>query len=361
MLSQRTSSEVRNFGSLRWLVAVGQVVLLLVGSPAIAQVDRSDYRLLRQGLRDLRHMQVAVSGRVEETIRIVGKAPWREEPHQQDPGLKGETVYRTWSRTSGRRTYLWTWHGDRYRIVGGLSGGDIREQTRCDGRLEYDLTQQAAGHGHAWGSIDRPRGTIPTPATFAYMPNCRWAEDVLAEMRLRTVRRIPGPEDHEQIECVGTDRGRYTRLVFDPSRRYAMVSYESDGDRAGSVERVTEWKQIDSFHVPVSMEQEMRSGPSRSAPVWRILRLQLSDINVGPVQEQEFQPKWPEGTEIVNVPEGKLYRCTNGRMEFLMHVGGRTPARMLMGWSIIGAITVAGALPVQALTRRRRSPKQAAP
>jgi hypothetical protein len=106
------------------------------------------------------------------------------------------------------------------------------------------------------------------------------------------------------------------------------------------------------------MEEVLRNGPSRSAPIWRKMRLQVSNIRVGPVDEREFMPRWPEGARIVNVPEGKMYRYHNGRMEFMMYVGGRTPARMLMGWSVIGAVVVTGAALIPGLTKRRRKPKE---
>lgn len=352
-LASSSSPGSRRLQVLRGVVVAARFLLVPASLPATAQVDHSAYRDLRAGLREIRRQAMAVSGRVTETIEIVGKAPWKEEPLRQDPRLKGEVVYRTWGSTASMRSYDWLWQGDRYRLAGGLTSDDMSEETRCDGVLTYELEERTTGNRQAWGTIDRPRGTIPTPATFAYMPSCRWAEDLVADMRLRTVRRAPGFRSEAWLECIGSYRNRYTRLVFDPSRRYAIVEYEGEGDRAAFDERVTQWKEEGGLSVPIAMEQTMRSGPSRTAPVWRTMQLTVSNLRVGPVSDTEFKPQWPEGAEIVNIPEGKMYRYTDGRMEFLMYVGGRTPARMLMGWGVIGLVMAGGMAVVYRLWRRR--------
>ncbi|NLH99929.1 MAG: hypothetical protein GX446_10630 [Chthonomonadales bacterium] len=305
-------------------------------------------------------MPVAIAGRVIETTDVVGSDPYPDLPSNNDGGLKGKAVGRG-GVSSGDRQYEWLWHDRRWRVRETFQvAGDSRLQdSRCDGTNWFHVNYPQANPHAARGHVDRPRGAPTTPATFAYMPNAVWAEDLLTGMRLQALRAIRDAAGRPMIECSGSAQGKKYRLEFDPSRGYAVARCTSEGGLYAYEQVVTAWARTGGMHIPVAMEQRMRSGPSLTSQVWFNRRLTVSDLKAIPPSQRAFSPAWPEGSQIVNVPEGKMYRYTNGRMEFLMHVGGRTPARMLMGWSIIGAITVAGALGVRALTRRRRAGKAA--
>lgn len=339
----------------RWLATV--ILVAVAPRECAAQVDARALRDLREGLERAKHFSLAVSATVTEEIRIVGASPFRPSRPPEDPGLRGKPVDYIWGSVPSKRTYEWLWSGDRWRIRETVPLDEARSMftdRRCDGELMTTLTHQVGPHHLAQGSIERPRGTIATPAVFAYQPDCVWAADMLADMKLDKLRAISGPDGTRRIECTGRYRNHYTRLVFDPSRGYALVEHEGDGDRAALAERVTAWTEVRGVHVPMKMEERVHSGPSQSSPIWRIMTLTLSDVHVGPANLSDFRQAWPEGAQIDNQLDGKLYRFSNGRMHFLMHLGGRTPARMLMGWSVIGAVLVGGLAVVYTMIRRRR-------
>lgn len=338
--------------------AIAGILVALLGAAPLAVAQRHDdpEAILRRELARMSASSFSVEGKVHEVIQMVGQPPFQAAQPSQPRG-RTSGITRVWGTVPGERDFHWSWSRGRWhtRSMVELSPGvSMIQDERYDGRFVYGLHARHDGKGTSQGSVDGYRGSLPMPSLFAWTPEGMWATDFIRQLTTDEVRFDTKRFGEPVLLYRGHSNRVRAELAFSPSRGFGLV-YQSYVGRDSATElRVTRWRSFGACHVPVRMEEISHSGPSLGAPVWRILRQTLTDVRVNTVGETEFRPDWPDGTQVVHVVDGKLYRYSGGRLQFLMELGPVTTSRRLRAWGIIGGLIAVGRVLMARTVRDRR-------
>ena len=250
----------------------------------------------------------------------------------------------SWGVRPGRRSYSFAYQGGKYRIdidQPGSKPSYINRDTKIvDGDRLIQMYNPVyrgellMGQGH----VGKLRGLTVNPLSFAHQVENYWLDEFFK--KVHDVSVDESPNGSLKVSGINDQGGRF-EATFDPKQGDLMTSirlYVSDGSLV--IERVVEKAQrYGDSYLPVEMVQRIVRIVGGKRVQEKQFRLSLRKVEIGPLPNEMFTPKWIKNSVIKDGDTNVVYVAQDGKLR--VHPGFHRPKNLfyqLLGWLfIVGA------------------------